>query len=63
MAALRCACEQGTDIWGELWWAGGAHRWVFFDDGKMSETYAEQITHCPECGKRLEHEELRAVVA
>jgi hypothetical protein len=36
---------------------------VFFDDGKMSETYAEQITHCPGCGKRLEHEELRAVVA
>ena len=62
MAALRCPCEQGTDIWGEFWWVSGSHRWVFFDDGKMSETYAEQITHCPGCGKRLEHEELRAVV-
>ena len=42
---------------------GGTHRWVFFDDGKMSETYAEQITHCPGGGKMLEYEELRAVVA
>jgi hypothetical protein len=63
MAALRCACEQGTDIWGEVWWVGDRHRWLFFDDGKMSETYGEQITHCPGCTKRLEHEELRAVVA
>jgi hypothetical protein len=38
MAALRCACEQGTDIWGEVWWVGDRHRWLFFDDGKMSET-------------------------
>jgi hypothetical protein len=63
MAALRCACEQGTDIWGEVWWVGDRHRWLFFDDGKMSETYGEQITHCPGCAKRLQHEELRAVVA
>jgi hypothetical protein len=63
MAALRCSCEQGTDIWGEVWWVGGGHRWVFFDDGKMSETYAEQITRCPGCGKTLEHKELRAAVA
>jgi hypothetical protein len=34
MAALRCLCEQGT----EVWWVGGGHRWVFFDDGKMSES-------------------------
>jgi hypothetical protein len=59
MAALRCSCEQGT----EVWWVGGGHRWVFFDDGKMSETYAEQITRCPGCGKTLEHKELRAAVA
>jgi hypothetical protein len=63
MAALRCSCEQGTDIWGEVWWVGGSHRWVFFDDGKMSETYAEQITHCPGCGKTLERKELRAAAA
>jgi hypothetical protein len=29
----------------------------------MSETYAEQITRCPGCGKTLEHKELRAAVA
>ena len=63
MAALRCSCERGTDIWGEIWWVGGTHRWVFFDDGKMSETYAEQITRCPGCKETLEHKKLRAIVA
>jgi hypothetical protein len=63
MAALHCSCEQGTDIWGEVWWVGGGYRWVFFDDGKMSETYAEQITRCPGCGKTLEYKELRAADA
>jgi hypothetical protein len=42
---------------------GGTHRWVFFDDGKMSETYGEQITRCPGCKKTLEHKELRAALA
>ena len=35
-------------------------RWVFFDDEKTSETYAEQLTHCPECGRSLERKALRA---
>jgi hypothetical protein len=26
---------------------------VFFDDVEGSESYAEQITHCPECGQLL----------
>jgi hypothetical protein len=33
---------------------------VFFDDEKTSETYAEQLTHCPECGRSLERKGLRA---
>jgi hypothetical protein len=61
MAALRCSCPQGTDIWGEFWWVGGGYQWVFFDDEKTSETYAEQITCCPGCGRPLERKELRAV--
>src|SRR5215211_8972453 len=35
-------------------------RWVFFDDEKTSETYAEQLTHCPEYGRSLERKALRA---
>jgi hypothetical protein len=46
MAALRCTCEQGTNLWGEFWWIEGEHRWVFFDDEKTSETYAEELTLC-----------------
>jgi hypothetical protein len=59
MVALRCTCEQGTNLWGEFWWIEGEHRWVFFDDEKKSETYAEQLTHCPECGRSLERKGLR----
>jgi hypothetical protein len=58
MAPLRCPCQQGTDIWGELWWIGGEHRWVFFDDDKRSETYAEQVEHCLRCGKQLQRKNL-----
>jgi hypothetical protein len=32
---------------------------VFFDDEKTSETYAEQLTHCPGCGRSLERKALR----
>ena len=35
-------------------------RWVFFDDEKTSETYAEQLTHCRGCGRALERKGLRA---
>jgi hypothetical protein len=54
MVMLRCPCQQGPEVWGELWWTGGEHRWVFFDDDRSSETYAEQVEHCPACGRRLE---------
>jgi hypothetical protein len=57
LAPLR---EQGTNLWAEFWWIEGEHRWVFFDDETMSESYAEQLTHCPECGRSLERKALRA---
>jgi hypothetical protein len=60
MAALRCIYEQGTNLWGEFWWIEGEHRWLFFDDEKKSETYAEQLTHCRGCGRSLERKGLRA---
>ena len=61
MVALRCPCERGNELWGELWWAGGQYQWVFFDDLKMSETYSEALTYCPECGRQLERHTLRSV--
>jgi hypothetical protein len=36
------------------------YRWVFFDDDETSETYSEQVTHCPGCGRPLERKGLRA---
>ena len=60
MVALRCTCEQGTNLWGEFWWIEGEHRWMFFDAEKTSETYGEELTHCPKCGRSLERKGLRA---
>jgi hypothetical protein len=37
MAALHCTCEQKHQIWGEFWWTGGKHNWIFFDDKETSE--------------------------
>jgi hypothetical protein len=34
---------------------------VFFDDDETSETYAEQVTHCPGCGTPLERKNLKGV--
>ena len=59
MAVLKCPCEQEHRIWGEVWWVGGRHEWVFFDDLETSETHGEQVTHCPVCGRRLERKNLR----
>ena len=61
MVALRCPCQQGPEVWGEFWWTGGEHRWVFFDDEKTSETYAEQVERCPACGRGLERMEMAKV--
>ena len=58
MATLYCSCEQKHKIWGELWWVGGTHEWVFFDNLDWSETYTEQLTHCPACNQRLERKDL-----
>src|ERR671917_1552489 len=43
MATLYCPCAEAHKLWGEFWWAQGQYRWVFFDDAKTSETYAEQV--------------------
>jgi len=61
MAALRCPCNQEHKIWGELWWVGGKHEWVFYDDLETNETYNENITHCPACGRQLERKNLKVV--
>ena len=50
-----------SQIWGEVWWVGEKHRWVFFDDRETSDTYTEQLTHCPACGQRLELKNLKTV--
>jgi len=58
MADLYCPCPERHKIWGELWWVGAGHQWMFFDDLKSSETYAEQVEHCPACCRRLERKSL-----
>jgi hypothetical protein len=61
MARLACPCTQSSDLWAEFWWVGREYRWVFFDDDETSETYSEQVTHCPGCGRTLVRKNLRAV--
>jgi hypothetical protein len=63
VVVLRCPCREGPQVWGELWWTGGEHRWVFFDADKKSETYAERLERCPACGRALEREEMAKVPA
>jgi hypothetical protein len=58
VAWLYCSCEQQYQIWGEFWWTGEKHDWIFFDDREWSETYTEQLTQCPACEQRLERENL-----
>ena len=60
VAELYCPCEQRHKLWGEFWWVGGGYQGIFFDDLKTSETYAEQVTHCPACSRALERKSLRA---
>jgi hypothetical protein len=55
---LACPCVHKRNLWGEFWWAAGGYQWVFFDDLQTSETYAEQVSHCPSCGRRLERKDL-----
>ena len=59
MVTLRCPCERGKELWGELWWAGEEHRWIFFDDRKAGVIWSEQVTYCQECGSQLERDALR----
>jgi hypothetical protein len=42
---LCCPCDQTHKLWGEFWWVEGKYQWVFFDDLKTSETFAEQVDH------------------
>ena len=49
MPTLNCSCEHKPQIWGEFWWVGEKHDWIF-DDRETSETYTERITRCPACG-------------
>ena len=51
MATLFCEC--GHKLWSEFWWNGTKHLWVFLDDEKTSETYAQQVASCPECDEPI----------
>ncbi len=62
MAELYCPCPGRHKLWGEFWWVEGKHQWVFFDDLETSETYAEQVEHCPACGRRLVRKNLSKTV-
>jgi hypothetical protein len=60
MAMLVCPCTRGGDLWAEFWWIGQGYQWVFFDDDQTSETYSEQVTNCPGCGRLLDRKNLKA---
>ena len=61
MVVVRCPCGQGHDMWGKFWWLQGSYSWVFFDDLETSDTYREQLMHCPEGGRELERKNLGIV--
>ncbi len=63
MAELFCPCGHRHRLWGEFWWTEGKYQWVFFDDVDASETYAEQVEHCPACGRPLERKNLSMAVS
>ena len=58
MTALYCSCEHRRQIWGESWRVGEKRGWAFFDQQDWSETYAQRLTRCPACGRRLERKHL-----
>ena len=58
MATLFCEC--GHKLWSEFWWNGTKHLWVFLDDERTSETYAQPVTGCPQCGGQVTHDRRRA---
>jgi hypothetical protein len=62
MVVLYHPCPQRHRLWGELWWDEEEPRWVFFDDLKTSESHAEQVEHCPACGRLLMRRNLRMAV-
>ncbi len=62
MAELYCPCPGRHKLWGEFWLAEGTYRWVFFDDVDASQTYAEQVEHCPACGRPLQRKNLSMAV-
>jgi hypothetical protein len=63
MAGLMCPCPRRSKLWAEFWWVGREYRWIFFDDNETSETFAEQVTNCPGCGRPLDRKNLKAASA
>jgi hypothetical protein len=50
--------REGRSL-GEFWWVGREYKWVFVDDDNTSETFTEQVTHCPGCGRPLDRKTLK----
>ncbi len=61
MVTPRCPCEQGKELWGEMWWAGRQSRWVFFDGRKNGVIWCAPMMYCLDCGYRHERDGLRSV--
>ncbi len=60
MVTPRCPCEQGKELWGEMWWAGRQSRWVFFDGRKNGVIWCAPMMYCLDCGYRHERDGLIA---
>jgi hypothetical protein len=62
VVVLYHPCPERHRIWGELWWMEGEYRWIFFDDLRTSDTYAEQVEYCPACERPLERKVLKKMI-
>jgi hypothetical protein len=46
--------KHGHVLWTEVRTVGASRIWVYFDDQERSDTYAEQVARCPDCGTPLD---------
>lgn len=57
---MRTPCPNcDRALWSEVCIVGAFRFVVYFEDEESSDTYAEHITRCPDCGIRLDGNALK----
>ena len=52
---MLISCKHcGHKLWSEVVKVGVSHVMAHFDDDERSDTYAEHVPDCPECGSSLD---------